>query len=87
MLVPVNFKVLRSKTNRHLRAASEHGVLDCSLQIDLERIAEFVNLSFTKKVAISATGVHLMVTHAVFLQVGKDLFQGFLADTADAPGS
>ena len=85
MLVSEDFKVLCFQSHRYLGAASQHCVLDGGLKIDLEWVAELVWFGISQKVSIGAASVHLVVAHAVFLQVREDFFQRLLTDAADAP--
>ena len=82
----MNLEVLHSQAHWNLRAAPQHSVLDCGLQVHLEGVAELIGLGLAQQVAIGAARVHAVAADAVFLEVSEDFLQGLLADAPDAAG-
>ena len=61
----VDLKVVRTQLDRHLRPAADDGVFHRGLEVQLQRVAEFVGLGVAEKVAAGAAGVQVVVADAV----------------------
>ena len=80
----IDLEIVGLQVNGHARSAAEDGVADRLFEVQVERIAELVELRVVGAVAVAAGFRHVVFAEGLALEVGVDFGQRFFADLARA---